>query len=833
MEQNLVLSPMRKIFTLWFSWIILAGYGQTQVSGRVIDENGNPLPYVSIIFTGTTQGTISDENGKFFLASDKKQSSITLAYLGYKTRTVPLKSRNNTVTVRMEPEAETLETVTIAAGKPKNKNNPAIDILKNIWKHKHRSGLNLYDYYEYDKYEKIEFDIYNVDSTLLGSPLLKGFEFIWNYVDTSRITGKAFLPVFLNEAFYKVYGKNIPPAAKREDLTAHRASGVKNNEFVNLYLKDIYLTHNVYANFITVFGKEFISPLSKLGPTTYYYVLADTAQLNGKTAYNIIFYPRRKGDLAFKGDLWVADSSFAVLNISMYISRTANINWIKEFYLEQSFDIINDSTTLMTKDFVMTEFGWEKAENTPDLLIKKTTYYFNHRFNHPHPDKFYRKAKSIYDADIYEKTWDFWNQNRPEKLNFQEKGIYQMLDSLQNTPKFRRMQDIASIIGSGYAYVKYFDYGPVFSTFGYNDVEGFRVRVGGRTYFDTNDPWRLEGYVAYGFKDRRMKYGISGKALLHIPTRLMINAGYRQDIEQTGVSLMIPNDDVLSRSFASSSLFATGDRNKLTLVEIFQSHISWQPVKNWEISAGWSYQILQPAHAGFTFDYVGDDGHIYRKVEQPEIFTQLQITPGRKWAGYGVKTYPVNTFYPVLSLRYTRGYKTSSPRSFDYHKIQLLIDKPFRIGAFGKLDVRLESGKTAGSVPLVLLNVIPGNQSYFYVNDAFQLLDYYEFVTDTYAAVRMKHNFGGRIFSKLPLLNRTKWRELIFFNAVSGRISPENIQRNASGLTYQAPDPFYFEYGVGITNIFKVLEFDMFWRGNYRKADVQNFFIKTNFTLDF
>jgi hypothetical protein len=799
----------------------------------VLDENNKPLPYVNIIFTGSIEGTITDENGHFYLQSGKSYNSITLAYLGYKTKTVRIKPVEMNLVVKMQPETQTLNEVTVVAGKPKNKNNPAVDILKKIWKRKKNVGLNNFGYYEYDKYEKIEFDIYKVDSSLVRSKLMKGLEFVFDYVDTSRITGHAFLPVFINEAYYKVYGRNVPPKKNREDLIAHKASGVKNNEFVNLYIKDLYTQYNVYDNFITVFGKDFVSPLSKFGPTTYYYVLSDTATVNNKTAYNIIFYPRRKRDLAFKGDFWVADSSYNLLQINMYVSKSANINWIKDFYLEQEFKPVNDSVILLTKDFVMTELGFENTDNAPDLLVKKTTYYSDYKLDIPKPNEFYEKEKNIYDKNIYTKPDEYWSKVRPEKLNRNETGIYQMLDSLQKTKKFKRMQDIATIIGSGYAYIKYFDYGPVFSTVGYNDVEGVRLRVGGRTYFETNDLWRIEGYVAYGFRDKRFKYGISGKTLLNVKKRLMFSAGYRKDVEQIGVSLTMIEDDILSRSFASSSVFATGDKTKLTHVEIFDLSISVEPWKNWEFKTGVNYKILSSAHPNFSLDFIGNDNNTYSEVRQPETFFQIKATPGRKTAGYGVKRYDVNADYSVILLRYSHGFSNGNVQSFDYHKIQFFYNKHFIIGAVGNLDFRFETGKTFGTVPLALLNVVPGNQSFFYVNNSYQLLNYYEFITDTYVALRLKHNFGGRIFSKIPLLKKTKWRELLFFNTIAGKISNENKSINASGITYFAPEKPYFEYGVGVTNIVKFLEFDALWRGNYFNPYAQNFFIKINFVVDF
>jgi hypothetical protein len=63
----------------------------------------------------------------------------------------------------------------------------------------------------------------------------------------------------------------------------------------------------------------------------------------------------------------------------------------------------------------------------------------------------------------------------------------------------------------GYIQVGHFDYGPIFSSFGFNEVEGVRLRTGGRTYFGPNDTWRLQGYAAYGFNDNKFKYGLSGK----------------------------------------------------------------------------------------------------------------------------------------------------------------------------------------------------------------------------------------------------------------------------------------------------------------------------------
>ena len=811
-----------------------AGWAQTKVAGIVTDEKGRPMPYVNIVFKGSVKGTITDEEGRFYLASDKTYHTLVVAFMGYKTKEIPIKSRQLNLRIRLEPEAQNLETVTVALGKPRNKGNPAIALLKKVRARKHRNGLNGVDYYQYDKYEKIEFDLYLPDTNYTLKRLPKDFRFIGRYVDTSAITGRPMLPAFINESYYKVYGRNLPPPRKREDLIATKASGVNNSEFTNVYLKDIYADYDVYSPFIRVFDKKFVSPLSPLAPLTYYFVLADTAEIDGIRSFNIIFYPRRSGDLAFKGDMWVADSLYAVQDIALRVSRKANVNWIKDFYLEQSYYLYNDSVYLPKRYFVMTELGAEEIKSI-DLLVKKTTVYRNYVINRPLPDKFYRHEKSIYDKDIYTKPDTFWTRLRPERLNPREEGVYQMLDSLRRTKTFRRLSKWASAIGSGYWEIPrwHFDFGPIFSVVGYNDVEGLRIRLGGRTYFQTNDLVRFEGFTAYGFMDRRFKYGLSAKAVVSVKPRLMLAAGYRHDIEQTGVSLTALEEDELNRNLSASFVFSTGDKTKLTDLRLAQAGVSFEPRKNVALKIGGQFKDMRSAHPAFRMDYYDHNGQIRSVLRQPEVYAQIKITPGRKLVGYGVKRYEVNSNYPVFLVRYTRGFSRGKPDAFNYAKWQFYFDKRFLIGGVGKSIVQVETGFLDGTVPLGLLNVVPGNQSYFYVGSAFQLLNYYEFITDRYVAVKWMHNFEGRILDKIPLIKRLKWRTIIFANGVWGRISPANRAVNASGMTYLAPEKPYLEYGVGITNIKKFLEFDAFWRADYRGPDRQNFGLKMNVRLDF
>ncbi len=154
-----------------------------------------------------------------------------------------------------------------------------------------------------------------------------------------------------------------------------------------------------------------------------------------------------------------------------------------------------------------------------------------------------------------------------------------MLDTLQTVKKFKQLYSLVSILGSGYVEFNNFDFGNVFSTFGFNEVEGIRLRLGGRTYFGPNDPWRVQAFTAYGFDDQKFKYGVSGKWMVDKKNRIIISGGNRRDIEQIGASLTTTND-VLGRSFASSALFTTGSNGKLTNINLTSFSFEIEPFKN-------------------------------------------------------------------------------------------------------------------------------------------------------------------------------------------------------------------------------------------------------------
>tara|TARA_R110002020_G_scaffold23587_3_gene78488 strand:+ start:58846 stop:61338 length:2493 start_codon:yes stop_codon:yes gene_type:complete len=827
-----IIFPLCCLLSLWAN-------SQTKVGGVVLDEAGEPVSFANVLFKNSSEGTITNDNGRFYMESESTYESLMVSFIGYEDREIQLPSKvNYDLEIVLTEADEQLDEVVVYVGKQSKKNNPAIDILRKIWAKKRENGVSKFKQYQYDKYEKVEFDLNTIDSALMTSKLFRGMEFVFEDLDTSNITGKTYLPIFINETFSKVYGDNLMEQ-KKEEMLGNKNSGFSNNQAIIAFVEDLYSDYDIYENYLKFFDKSFTSPLSRTGVDTYNYVLSDSAYIDNKWCYNIIYYPRRKNELTFKGDFWVNDTTFAIKKINLAVTKSANINWVKEIYIEQEFEVVNDSVFLLKRDYMLSDFSFSKKEKARGVYGKRTTVYNDYIFDIPKPREFYKVDGNQFNPKVFEQEESFWANNRLEPLNKDEKGIYQLLDTLRTVPKFKSIYNIASILGSGYVEIDKWnvDIGDVFGVFGYNDAEGVRLRMGARTYFGQNDLWRLEGYTAYGFSDHKFKHGFSAKWLLDQKNRLIVSGGNRRDVEQLGLSLTATND-VLGRSIASSSVLTVGSNDRLTNINLSTFNLEMEPITNFRIGFGGSFRTLSSALPdAFSLDYIDptEPSGISSEIKQFDINTLLIYTPGRRTIGYGVERRTINDNYSTLLLSYTKGVEGFLESDFDYEKLQFSYSQPWQLG-WGRLLSTIEVGKTFGEVPLGLLNVIPGNQTLFSIYNTFPNLDFYEFVTDTYASVHLEHNFNGRLFSRIPFMRKWNLREIVGLRGAWGDLSDRNIALNApTNIPLIAPsDKVYWEYSFGVGNIFRILRIDFNFRGNYlENPDARPFSITGSFGFNF
>jgi hypothetical protein len=390
-----------------------------------------------------------------------------------------------------------------------------------------------------------------------------------------------------------------------------------------------------------------------------------------------------------------------------------------------------------------------------------------------------------------------------------------MHKSLAKDKRYILYRKLGEMFGSGWYNVGVIDFGPYYNLIGYNSIEGLRLQIGARTFFSQDDRWRVGGYGAYGFKDGDFKFGLGFSYLLAQKHRWIVSFGVKDDLEQRGV-LLSQENDVYGRNFAAS-LFTIGDNSKLTNTVSYKVGLEMEAIKNFRIKLSSKYDYMTSI-AGFNMGYLDPvTGVVQNQLKDFQVQLALIYTPNRKEIGNGVDRDFITNWHPTIRLKYIKGIAGFIDSRFDYSKIQFYYRQPFLTGIFGKTILITEAGTTLGTVPLQLMDIIPGNQTISIHQNMFSLMDYYEFVSDTYATLHIDQHFNGRIMNKIPLFNKFDLRATAGFRAAWGDI--RNHENNIINLSevkpYIAPTRGYFEYSAGIENIFKVLRVDAVWRASY------------------
>ncbi len=851
-------SGLYMFFTLLFIGIGLRA--QVKIKGQVFDEEGQTLPYADIYFKDTNVGTASDIEGNFYLQSDTYYPEIKVSFTGFEDKIIKVKEGYQEIKVTLKlylDDANKLGKVVVRGKKRikyrSKKENPAYRILRNVWAHRKHNGLKKVHDYQYDKYQKIELDINSIDSQFTKKKIFNKFHFIFNKMDTSKIFGDAFLPIFLNESLSKVYGLN-KPKKKRKDLIANKASGFENRYALIGTVKELYTDFDIYDNQIVLFNKPFASPLASNGFSFYEYQLVDSIYIDGKKTYRMKYFPKNRISLAFEGTVWIVDKLWAVSDITLKANKDINANFVKDIYIEQAYEVLNDSVFITKSDYALLNLSLiSKRKKAKGMYARRTRIFKNYVFDLHRPSAFYDVKKNPYKKSVYDKSDEFWKKNRYEALGKNEKGIYETLDSLNKIPRFQHIVDAVEVLSTGYLPTGKIEYGNIYNTIGSNDIEGIRIRSGFRTWFDVNDRARLRGYLAYGTKDKQFKYGIEGKYLLNRPSRWIVGVGTKRDIEQLG-SQLISDEGVLTRSFGSSSILSGGGNNQLSTLNKTNVFTSFELFVNGKLRLDATYQTIKSASSVFNADfYLQPESNPTANTKTISHLTDSRIAlsfsayPGRKFAGSGVERYNFDpiTIYPTIIVKYTKGLKGALHSTFNYDKIEGLYKQPILLSTLGVFQTTLSFAKTFGNIPLSLLNIIPANESYGYVANTFGLMNYYEFVTDRYASMHFEHHLGGRLFNKIPLIKKLKFREIFFLRGVWGKLSTNNLnmiadhklRENIQQYGFKENKPYY-EYGFGIENIglgnLRFFRIDFNWRGNYLDhPKAKKFGIKVGLRLRF
>ena len=829
-------------------WLALPAAAQRRtVSGQVVEAvSGEPVPFASIFVPKTSIGVTADLNGHFKLLINGPADSISVSALGFANASRKLSDAlTQTVLFRMRTGGVALAEVVVRPSE-----NPAFPILRRVQQHKPQNERNALQTAEYDSYNRIEVSLAEIPEYMAKRKVIRDLRALAARQGAAAAADPdAPLPLFASEVSSRVYQK-FTPLLRREDIQHRQMRGVgpREGSILSQLLGSSFQTFDFYPNWQNIMGKDFISPIAEGGRTTYNYELQDSVYVGDDWCYKIAISPKRAHDVAFRGTIWIAAETYALRRIDVAASEDANINFINDLRIFQDLTPPDQGPGLSTRTRLV--FSIKPYEGQAAMRARFTTINSNIERNKEHENGFYdvpvnsapepaAPTGMLAGLPRGESGPGYFDLHRPDTLSLSERQRFAVLDSARKLPSVKSVLDVVELVVNGYKRVGNWDIGPILNTFAYNDFEGARFRFGVRTTPEISKNWVTRAYVAYGTKDGIFKYGLKTSNIIERRHWTVASWEYRHDVEQVA---LLDNDFLPDNNlFVAASRFGRFKQGKPVLRDLAALAIQRDLFHGFTQTLTLRHQRFKPLH-DFAY-YINPEGPRGPGARLGHNFILAEAVFESRYArdenlvqsdnrrkAVGLKRWPVFTF------RYTIGANQFLGSDFQYHKFYLGVAHSVGLGQIGRLNYRVEGNYIPSTVPYPILKTPLGNQTPFYNLNAYNLMNYFEFITDRSIALRMEQRFEGLLLNSLPLIRSFNWRLIGTANILYGGVSDANRNllpptdgagnRLPRFRTLQSNLP-YIEVGYGIENIFKLLRVDFIHRVTYRDIpDATNFGVK-------
>lgn len=806
----------------------------TQIKGVVTDSiTGEKLAYVSILQEGTTIGTTTTDDGTFSLNTSSKESMLLVSYLGYEEKRIKIvPGKINNLKIRLASSSISLDEVIIKPKKEKysKKENPAVIFIRKTIEAMENSDPKNHDFFSYNKYENIVLALnqYNTKKTNPNSR----FGFLSEFVDTVGVDNTV-LPLSEKEKYETVYYRKNPKSEKRvvQGLKANGVDEMFTQDGMQQILNEVFREVDLFQNDIPLFLNRFVSPLSTMGPNFYKYYLLDTLEINNQKCVDLGFVPFNSESFGFTGHLYITlDSTYFVQMAKLNVPKDINLNFVNQMSIEQRFERKEDGTRMITKDDISVVLNLTSGKK--GIYARRLNVYNNHSFEQP-------ADLSVFDVlgagltmkDAAVKPDDFWIDARPDELN--EKNLNRvatLMKRLRAIPVFYVTEKVISTLVAGYIPThtdpkrSKFEIGPMNTMISGNAIEGTRLRLGGTTMTAFNKRFFVDGYAAYGTKDKIWKYDIIGEYSFIDKTEFRkefpvhsLRFEYIYDINQLGQHYLYTNKDNMFLAFKrQKDDRATYLRNaELTYTREYYNNLSYNVILRHKKEYSTPYA---------EFNEMGADGFVkpLEDYRMSELELRFRYAPNEKFYQSRNYRYPVTFDAPVFSFSHIIAGKGVLGADYTYNRTDIAIQKRFWFSAYGYLDIIGKAGKVWNKVPYPLLVLPNANLSYTIQPESYTNMNAIEFINDEYVSWDVTYYMNGFLLNRMPLLKKMKLREVFSLRGLYGNLTDKNNPWKEGEGLFAFPersfimgrDP-YLEAGVGIENIFKFFRLDYVWRMTY------------------
>ena len=690
------------------------------------------------------------------------------------------------------------------------KNNPAVELMRKVIAAKRRNDLTSRDFYQYNRYQKLTLAVNDITPGRLEQPPFKDRQWLIDQVELCPYNSRLILPLTVEETVSEhIYRRE--PRDERTIIRGINSQGIgdllQTGDVLNTFMKDIFTDVNIYDEQIRLLQHPFTSPIADAAISFYRFYIEDTLYVGRDRCFHLTYLPNNQQDFGFRGELFIlADSSWQVRRCQLTIPPQSDVNFVSGLTISQEFSRLDDGTWALTTDDLFTELRW--ASFMESFVVVRNTRLSDFSFQ-PLPRQLFRgKKKEVRDAGAMMRGDDFWAQYRQVELTRSESSMEQFLHHIEQIKGFKY------IIFGLKALIENFvetgtkerpskvDIGPVNTMFTANYVDGLRTRLSAQTTANLDSNLFLSGYVARGWRSHKTYY--RGDVVWSFNKKDYLPREYpkRTLTFSSTYDVMSPCDRFLDTD--KDNVFAA---LKWTSVERMMFYNRQKLTFEYETYSGLKSTLsLKTEHDAPAGDI---DFEPFRTTE---LHAELRIAPGETFINTKQRRLPVTLDAPVFTLAHTVGFQGLLGGDHAFHLTEARIYKRFWLSSWGKIDCRLKAAAQWNQVPMMLLIMPEANLSYIMSDYMFALVNNMEFLTDRYASAMACWDLNGKLFNRVPLLKRLKWREWLAVRCMWGDLTSKNASAVATTLDPQRP---YWEMSVGVHNIFKLVHIEYVRRLNY------------------
>lgn len=802
----------------------------------VIDaQTQDTIAYANATYRSLKIAISADQKGQFTIARHDGEL-LEITSVGYKPRKIKITEKTpNELLITLIATSKQLDGVVVKAKRRhrySRKDNPAVELMRRVIAAKQKTDLTNHDFYQYDKYQKVTMALNNITQAQLETGMFKNLPWLKEQVEMCPYNNKLILPISVDETVTQhIYRKS--PKDEKDIIKGQSTKGIsqliQTGEAMNTIIKDLFKDIDLYDDQIELLQARFPSPIGSTAISFYHFYIDDTLKVGDDECIRLQFMPANQQDFGFRGELYVLnDGSLHVRKCDMQLPAGTGVNFVAAMKFKQEYSKLPNGQWALTTDDMMAEL--EIVSMLQQMLIIRTTGLQNYSFEPIEPSLFKGKAKKKYDSHAKMRDDSFWEEHRTTALSKSEHGMGDFIKRMGRTKGFKTVMFVFKTFMENFVETgsentpSKVDIGPVNTFISKNYTDGIRLRASARTTANLSPHWFAEGYYAYGTKSKSHYYGSKITYSFNkpeyqpteFPIRTLSFESYR-DLESPSDKYLVHNKD---------NIFMTFRPVKVEKLYLFnRQRLGFQ----WETDYGLSTQLKLNTESNRPMGkliYERMDGSFVDKVRMTSFTLGFDYRPGQSYINSKQRRIEVNLDAPQFTLTHTIGLKNVLGSQFTYNLTEFSAYKRLWLGSWGNFDMRLMAGAQWNKVPYHLLIMPPVNTSLFEHQGSFNLMENMEFLNDRFAQFNLAWNLEGKIFNRIPLVKKLKWREYVAFKGMWGHLTDKNNpllpQNVADTELYKFPEGTnvmtntpYLELVLGIHNIFRMLEIDYVRRLTY------------------